>query len=543
MTLALGPARHLSLALGALLAFAASALLLTACAGGTGGATGSGAGIIVGAVGPAPALDPAGPSAEGSLALQAQLFGRLITTDPGTGELKPDLAESAAFTAPTAYTVRLRPGQRFANGDALTSSDVKFSFDRQRAIAGPDGSAQQLGKLLSISTPDPGTVVFHLKTAADQAFARILASPVGAIVDEQIFSATKPTPNPVIVRAEAFDGQYRVDSYHPTLITLVPNARYGGSLGAPKASSISLKIYSRSAAARLDLHAGTIDIAYGLSPGDVALAGTDKGLRVRRAPGDETRFLVFNLNTMPYGATQDAADARKALAVRQAVADLIDRRALSKSAHSDTALPLYSVVPLGQADATGAFAAQYGDGQGGPDATKARALLDDAGIPTPVALTLHFTPSQFGASSAEEYTQLRTQLEDAGLFTIKLQSSEYPQFTKDVAADAYAAYQGDHVAAVADPSDSLALFGAGDPLSNHFTDPFLSAEIDKAMVEPDAAARAALIGELQLQLAAAVPVIPLLQSEQIAVTSTSISGVTFDARSGLRFGQLLRSAR
>ncbi|HEY4225278.1 MAG TPA: ABC transporter substrate-binding protein [Pseudolysinimonas sp.] len=538
MTLALGRTRRLAPPLAAV---AALALLLAGCAGGA-QVTRSGPAIIIGAVGPTPSLDPAGPSDQGSLALQSQLFSGLMTTDPDTGDLEPDIAASAAFTGPTDFTVRLRPGQRFANGDALTSADVKFSFARQLAIKDPDGPSKDLAGLVSISTPDADTVVFHL-TSADQTFERVLASAVGTIVDQQVFSATALTPNATIVSADAFGGQYRVDSYHDTLITLEPNADYAGYLGAPRTSSISLKLYSRSADARLDLQDGNLDIAYGLSGDDIALGAIDKNLRVSQGAGAETRFLVFNLNTMPYGAAQGDADPRKALAVRQAVADLIDREALSKAAYSGTALPLFSVVPIGQADALGTFLTEYGNGQGASDFEAARSILDDAGVATPVALTLQFTPSQFGEEASDEFKELRTQLEDAGLFTIKLQFSEYPQFTKDIAADAYPVYQGERVSDVADPNDSLSAFRSGAPFAVHFADTTVDAEIDKAMLEPDAATRSGLVQDIQLRITAAVPVIPLLQDEQIAVSAKSVSGVVFDPRSGLRFGNLIRSGQ
>ncbi len=50
---------------------------------------------------------------------------------PGSGELKPDIAQRCDFTAPTTYTCKLKPNLKFANGHALTSSDVKFSIDRE----------------------------------------------------------------------------------------------------------------------------------------------------------------------------------------------------------------------------------------------------------------------------------------------------------------------------------------------------------------------------------------------------------------------------
>ena len=51
------------------------------------------------------------------------------------------MADRAECTAPTEYTVKLKPGLKFANGHALTSSDVKFSIDR--AMAADSTNAQK----------------------------------------------------------------------------------------------------------------------------------------------------------------------------------------------------------------------------------------------------------------------------------------------------------------------------------------------------------------------------------------------------------------
>ena len=95
----------------------------------------------------------------------------------GSPDVQPDIATSASFTSPTEYTVKLKPGLKFANGHDLTSSDVKFTFDRQLKINDPNGPASLLGNLASTAAPDPTTVVFHLKAANDQTFAQVLVQP------------------------------------------------------------------------------------------------------------------------------------------------------------------------------------------------------------------------------------------------------------------------------------------------------------------------------------------------------------------------------
>jgi peptide/nickel transport system substrate-binding protein len=69
--------------------------------------------------------------------VQTQVFPYLVNTDYNSTEVVPDLAESAEFTAPNEYTVKLPSGLKWANGHDLTSSDVKFSFDRNLKIADP----------------------------------------------------------------------------------------------------------------------------------------------------------------------------------------------------------------------------------------------------------------------------------------------------------------------------------------------------------------------------------------------------------------------
>src|SRR6478735_1996181 len=183
---------RLGLALGA---FGASALLLAGCAGGGGGTSSSGGGeaagqpLIVGTTETITSIDPAGSYDNGSFAVMNQIYPFLLNSVYGTAEVTPDIAESAEFTSPTEYTVKLKEGLKFANGNDLTASDVKFSFDRQTAIADENGPSSLLGNLESTEAVDDTTVVFTLKSGNDQTWEQILSSPAAPIVDEDVFSA------------------------------------------------------------------------------------------------------------------------------------------------------------------------------------------------------------------------------------------------------------------------------------------------------------------------------------------------------------------
>ena len=100
-------------------------------------------------------------------------------------------------------------------------------------INDPNGPASLLGNLDSTDAPDPTTVVFHLKAANDQTFAQVLSTPAGPIVDEQVFSPDKLTPDADIVKGKAFAGQYTITSYDfNNLIQYKANPDYKGLLRA-----------------------------------------------------------------------------------------------------------------------------------------------------------------------------------------------------------------------------------------------------------------------------------------------------------------------
>src|SRR5436305_5382387 len=172
---------------------AATALVLTACGGSNNnsGSSSSGGGTLtIGTSDKITTLDPAGAYDNGSFTVMNQVYPFLMNTTPGHPDVQPDIAESAAFTSPTDFTVKLKPGLTFANGHDLTSSDVKFSFDRILKINDPNGPASLLYDLASTEAKDPTTVVFHMKSPNDQVFPQILTSAAGPIVDEQVFSPT-----------------------------------------------------------------------------------------------------------------------------------------------------------------------------------------------------------------------------------------------------------------------------------------------------------------------------------------------------------------
>ncbi|WP_425955729.1 ABC transporter substrate-binding protein [Xylanimonas sp. McL0601] len=538
---------------GRLLTAAASAtaitLVLAACGGGNGNTAsesgGGGGSITIGTTDKITSLDPAGSYDNGSFAVMNQVFPFLLNTPYGSPDVQPDIAESAKFTSPTEYTVKLKPGLKWANGHDLTASDVKFTFDRQVKIKAADGPSSLLWNLKSTDAVDDTTVVFHLKSGNDQTFAQVLSSPAGPIVDEEVFSPDAVTPDQTIVDGKAFAGPYEITSYTVNeLISYEAYDGYQGLLGKPATPEVNVKYYADASNLKLEIEQGSIDVAYrSLSATDVADLATNKDVKVVHGPGGEIRYVTFNFDTQPFGAKTPEADPAKALAVREAVADLIDRQAISDQVYKGTYTPLYSYVPEGLTGANEALKGLYGDGKGGPDAAKAAKVLSDAGVTTPIALNLQYSNDHYGPSSGDEYALIKDQLEADGLFKVNLQTTEWVQYSKDRTSDVYPAYQLGWFPDYSDADNYLTPFFLTENfLANHYSNPAVDDLIHKQGVETDPAKRAELIGQIQDAVAKDLSTVPYLQGAQTAVVRTGVTGAdkTLDASFKFRYGALAK---
>jgi peptide/nickel transport system substrate-binding protein len=395
-----------------------------------------------------------------------------------------------------------------------------------------------------VDAVDDTTVVFTLVNGNDQTFAQILSSPAAPIVDEEVFSATAVTPDADIVAGNAFAGQYVIDSYDfNNIVSFKANPDYQGVLGAAATDSITLKYYTDASNLKLDVQEGNIDVAHrSLSATDVADLEGNENVNVVVGPGGEIRYIVFNFDTQPFGAKTPEADAAKSLAVRGAVADLINRQEISDQVYKGTYLPLYSYVPDGLTGATEVLKDLYGDGAGGPSTEAAQKRLADAGVETPVMLNLQYNPDHYGESSGDEYALVKSQLEADGIFEVSLQSTEWVTYAKERTADAYPAYQLGWFPDYSDADNYLTpFFGDGNFLGNHYADAEVNDLIVAQATELDPAVREGMIEEIQAKVAAQLSTVPFLQGAQIAVTGKNITGATLDGSFKFRYGSLAKN--
>lgn len=529
---------------GAIALAGISALALTACTGPAGGGgtstESSGGAITYGTTDKVVTLDPAGSYDGGSFMVMNQIYPFLLNYAPGTADATPDIAESASFTSPTEYTVKLKPGLKFANGNTLDSSDVVFSFNRVKNIDDPNGPASLLSNMEKVEAPDANTVVFTLAAGNDQVFPGVLASNPGPIVDEEVFPADKILDDDAIIAGKPFAGQYTIESYKKNeIVSFKPNPDYQGLLGQASNDGATLKHYADPNNLKLDVQQGNIDVAGRiLTATDVADLEGDSNVKVHKGPGGELRYMVFNFDTMPFGAKTPEADPAKALAVRQAVAHLVDRDVIASQVFKDTYTPVYSYVPKEFEGATEPLKTLYGDGNGKPSLDKAKQVLADAGVTSVVDLKLQYT-DRYGTSAADEYALVKEQLEKSGLFTVDLKSTEWTTYTKERRADAYPVYQLGWFPDYSDADNYLTpFFIPGNFLGNHYENAAVTDIVKKQLVTTDEAERSELLGQAQEAVAKDLSTLPLLQGAQVMVAGTDVQGVekTLDASFKTRLG-------
>jgi peptide/nickel transport system substrate-binding protein len=499
---------------------AAVTAVAAGCGGDGGGATGESATIIHGTTDPPVSYDPAGSYDLPSWNIIYNTYQNLLTIPAGDNQPEPDAAEQCDFTDPKTFECTLKEGLKFSDGSDLTSEDVKFSFDRNLKIADPQGASSLYANLKDVETPDDRTVVFNLK-APDSTWPSLLTTGGAAIVPSDVYSPTKIQDSAEVVGS----GPYVVADYQEGQQTVLEvNPEYTGE-NTPANERVIVQQFDKSSALKLALEQAEVDIAYrNLSPTEIEdLEGQeDEGIQVVQGNGTEIRYLVANLDLQPGGS-----DAQK-LAVRRAIAYVIDRQSIAENVYNGTVEPLYSMVPQGLEFATEAFKDEYGES---PDPKAAEQELEQAGLKTPVPIELWYTPSHYGPASADEYAEIQRQLEGSGLFEVTLESTEWNQYSEAAFTDKYPFYQLGWFPDFPDADNYTSSFYSKDSFLNiHYEDPEMEKLLAEEKATTDPAKRAAAFEEIQRIGAEDAPTIPYSQASQVAGIQEGVEGVeeTFD---------------
>ncbi|HEY9789006.1 MAG TPA: ABC transporter substrate-binding protein, partial [Candidatus Obscuribacterales bacterium] len=101
----------------------------------------------------------------GSSEMGGLMFSGLLTMDPYSGEMIPDMAESFEIKPDhLTYVVKLRKGLKWSDGQPITADDVAFTFNTIVGQGYGNTSARDViavdGKMPTVTAVDPQTVQF-----------------------------------------------------------------------------------------------------------------------------------------------------------------------------------------------------------------------------------------------------------------------------------------------------------------------------------------------------------------------------------------------
>ncbi|MEV7996256.1 ABC transporter substrate-binding protein [Streptomyces sp. NPDC086077] len=496
---------------------------LAACGGSDGGSDGGGS-IVVGTTdrfiaskdAPAP-LDPAYAYDVGTWNVLRQTVQTLMVQPRGEGAPVPEAAESCGFTdsGNERYACKLRADLKFSNGDAITAADVKFSIDRALAIKADSGVFALLSTIDTVETKGDQEVIFHLKTA-DATFPYKLSTPVAGIVNPDNYEKNKlregfqvDGSGPYVLKGEEKDGELV-----RSVFTRNPN--YKGALKVQN-DEVDMVSYEDADAMGAALEGGDIDVmTRSMTPEQIdKLAVADGDVDLVEMPGLEIRYLAFNTE----------APTVKSKAVRQAMAQLLNRDELISAVYGSQADPLYSLVPASITGHSNAFFNKYGD----PSVAKAKGLLDDAGVETPVKLTLHYTTDHYGAATKKEFEELRRQLNGSGLFQVGIEGAPWDTFVPAERNGEYDVFGMGWFPDFPDPDSYVAPFLDKD---NFLKLPYANNEIRNTLIpdsrrEADRLAAADSLNRIQDIVAEDVPLLPLWQGKQYVAARDDVTGVAY----------------
>ena len=319
-----------------------------------------------------PGLDPtAGAAAAIGEVVHYNVLETLTKIRPDSS-LVPLLAHSWTVTPDNkTWAFKLRAGVTFQNGEPFNAAAVKFSFERAAAVDSLNKDKAVFANIVNLSATDELTLVVTLKNTNPD-FGFQLGQATAVIVEPK--SAAGNASQPVGT------GPFKLESWAKgSALVLV---RWDGYRDVKSVAlrRVTLRFISDAAAQVAALLAGDVDLFPRVSAArSLAQFKADKRFQVLVGGSRAKTILAINNKKKPLD------DVR----VRRAIAMAINRQQVIDGAADGFGTPIGSFyVPgaPGYVDLTGVNAYN-------PE--RARALLKEAGISTPLALSLKLPPTPY----------------------------------------------------------------------------------------------------------------------------------------------------
>ena len=480
-------------------------------------------------------IDPAEAFELSTAEVTANSYNLLVRLNPDkTSEVVNELADSWTISDDKlTYTFKLKPGLKFASGNPITAEDVAYSFERavkldkspaflltQFGLTGDNvaekaKAADELTFTLTVDKPYAPSFVLN-----------VLTSTVASVVDKKLVaSKAKPvTPtaeykydtdfgNEFLKTGYAGSGPYKVLAWKANeAVVMEANPNYFGE--KPKLKRVIYRYMKESATQRLALETGDIDVARNLEPGDLAAVSKKDGLATTSAPKGTIYYIGLN---------QKNANLAKP-EVREAFKYLVDYDAIGETIIKGIGEIHQTFLPKGQLGALNENPYKF-------DVAKAKELLAKAGLKDGFTVSFDVRNTQPVTGIAESFQQTAAK---AGI-KVDIIPGDGKQTLTKYRARQHDLYIGQWGSDYFDPNSNAETFSsnpnnADDAKTktlawrNAWDIPELTKETQSALLETDAAKRAAIYEDLQKKVLADGPFVNIFQQVEVAGYNKKLKG-------------------
>jgi peptide/nickel transport system substrate-binding protein len=443
-----------------------------------------------------PGLDPTNGAAAAIAEVTLYNVYETLTKVKEDGTAAPLLAESWTISPDVkTFTFKLRKSVKFQNGEPLNAEAVKFSFERSAAPASTNKDKSLFQSIAGIATPDANTVMITMKNPEPN-LPFLLGQAPASIVEPKSAetNGTKPVGT----------GPYTVAAWAKgSSITLAKWPEYRDA-AAVKLNKVVIRFIADPSAQVASLLSGDVDAFPRVAAArSLAQFKADPRFSVLIGGSRSKTIVTINNKKKPFD------DVR----VRRAVLAAIDRKAMIEGAVDGFGVPIgsfYTPGSLGYVDTTDIN--PY-------DPEKAKKLLAEAGVKTPLEVTLKLPPPAYARQGGEV---LAAQLAKVGIIA-KIENLEWAQWLSGVfnptGPQNYDLTIVNHV----EPFD-LGKYTEDNYYIGYKSEGFnaLYKKITEAAKDAD---RAKLLGDAQRMLATDAASAFLLQPQLITITNKKLKGV------------------
>ncbi|XVE12404.1 MAG: peptide ABC transporter substrate-binding protein [Dolichospermum sp. DET68] len=490
--------------------------------------------ITIGTTGKPRTLDPADAYELSSLGLIFNMSDRLYTYEPGSTEIKPQLATELPKVSADGltYTIPTRKGVLFHDQTPFNAKAMEFSI--QRFIENKGKPSFLLSDTVaSVKATGEDELTIKLKKPF-AAFPSLLAFSGVCAVSPTAYEigAGKFKPN-IFVGT----GAYKLAKYGTDSLRFDVFDKYWGT--KPENKGVNVQIQTSPVNLFNAFKTGAVDVAYlSLQPDQIRSleASAKKGdWQAITAQGSVVSYMVLNRNQKPLDKVE----------VRSAIASLIDRKLLNDRVLYSQADPLYSMIPTTFNVSQPLFKDKYGDG----NFELAKKSLVSAGFSkeNPAKVQIWYPASSPTRSLAAQTLKSLADTKMDGMLQLEVKTVEGATFFKEISKGLYPAALLDWYPDFLDPDNYVQPFlacekgsvatgcqeGGSQTQGSFYYSEAMNKLIDQQRKEQNPEARKKIFADIQAQVLTDVPYIPLWQNKDYVFAQKGVANVKLDPTQNL----------